>query len=164
MNEGDRVRVTGTVTEFNGETQLTVNAASGIQVVQAGALSAAEVKAQAVDVTLPTAGVVGTGTTAQPDLERYEGMLVRFPQTLTISEQFNLDRFNEIRLAAGGRPETFTNAFEPNSAAYAAYLAQTAARSITYDDGSNARTCRSRTSTASDRPIPPPPHRGWATP
>jgi predicted extracellular nuclease/2',3'-cyclic-nucleotide 2'-phosphodiesterase (5'-nucleotidase family) len=139
VTEGDRVRVTGTVTEFNGETQLTVNAASGIQVVQAGALSAAEVKAQAVDVSLPAAGVLGTGTTAQPDLERYEGMLVRFPQTLTISEQFNLDRFNEIRLAAGGRPETYTNAFEPNAAAYAAYLAQTAARSITYDDGSNSQ-------------------------
>ncbi|WP_425324427.1 ExeM/NucH family extracellular endonuclease [Methylobacterium frigidaeris] len=137
--EGDRVRVTGTVTEFNGETQLTVNAASGIQVVQAGALSAAEVKAQAVDVGLPAAGTVGTGATAQPDLERYEGMLVRFPQALSISEQFNLDRFNEIRLAAGGRPETFTNAFEPNAADYAAYLAQTAARSITYDDGLNAQ-------------------------
>jgi predicted extracellular nuclease/2',3'-cyclic-nucleotide 2'-phosphodiesterase (5'-nucleotidase family) len=139
VNEGDRVRVTGTVTEFNGETQLTVNAASGIQVVQAGALSAAEVKAQAVDVTLPAAGTVGTGTTAQPDLERYEGMLVRFPQTLTISEQFNLDRFNEIRLAAGARPETFTNESEPNAQAYAAYLAQTAARSITYDDGLNTQ-------------------------
>ncbi|KMO39732.1 5'-nucleotidase [Methylobacterium variabile] len=139
VNEGDRVRVTGTVTEFNGETQVTVNAASGIQVVQAGALSAAEVKAQAVDVTLTAAGVVGTGTTAQPDLERYEGMLVRLPQTLSITEQFNLDRFNEIRLAAGGRPETFTNAFEPNAANYAAYLAQTAARSITYDDGQNSQ-------------------------
>ncbi|MGE7416082.1 ExeM/NucH family extracellular endonuclease, partial [Methylobacterium tarhaniae] len=139
VNEGDRVRVTGTVTEFNGETQLTVNAASGIQVVQAGALSAAEVTAQAVDVSLPAAGTIGTGTTAQPDLERYEGMLVRFPQTLSISEQFNLDRFNEIRLAAGGRPETFTNAFEPDAQGYAAYLAQNAARTITYDDGSNAQ-------------------------
>ncbi|WP_163535940.1 hypothetical protein, partial [Klebsiella pneumoniae] len=39
--EGDRVRVTGVVTEFNGETQITVTGASAIQVVQAGALSAA---------------------------------------------------------------------------------------------------------------------------
>ncbi|GBU17798.1 MULTISPECIES: ExeM/NucH family extracellular endonuclease [Methylobacterium] len=137
--EGDRVRVTGVVTEFNGETQITVTGASAIQVVQAGALSAAQVKASAVTVELPAAGVVGTGVTAQPDLERYEGMLVRLPQTLTITEQFNLDRFNEIRLAAGGRPETFTNANEPNAAAYAAYLAETAARSITYDDGLNSQ-------------------------
>ena len=31
-------------------------------------------------------------------------MLVRLPETLTITEQFNLDRFNEIKLAAGERP------------------------------------------------------------
>ena len=137
--EGDRVRVTGTVAEFNGETQITVRNAAAIQVVTPGALTPEQVKASAVAVELPAAGTIGTGTTAQPDLERYEGMLVRFPQTLTITEQFNLDRFNEIRLAAGGRPETFTNAFEPNAAAYAAYLAQTAARTITYDDGQNAQ-------------------------
>ncbi|CAO4137061.1 ExeM/NucH family extracellular endonuclease [Methylorubrum extorquens] len=139
VNEGDRVRVTGTVTEFNGETQISVSNAAAIQVVRAGALTPAEVKASAVTVVLPTAGVIGTGATAQPDLERYEGMLVRFAQTLSVTEQFNLDRFNEIRLAAGGRTETFTNAFEPNAAAYAAYLAQTAARSITYDDGLNTQ-------------------------
>lgn len=139
LNEGDRVRVTATVTEFNGETQLTVRDAAAIQVVTPGALTPAQVKASAVAVDLPATGTIGTGTTAQPDLERYEGMLVRIPQTLSITEQFNLDRFNEIRLAAGGRPETFTNEFEPNSAAYAAYLAQTAARSITYDDGQNTQ-------------------------
>lgn len=137
--EGDRVRVTGTVTEFNGETQIAVRDAGAIQVVTPRALTPEQVKASAVAVELPAAATIGTGTTAQPDLERYEGMLVRFPQTLSITEQFNLDRFNEIRLAAGGRPETFTNEFEPNTAAYAAYLAQTAARSITYDDGQNAQ-------------------------
>ncbi|MER2269174.1 ExeM/NucH family extracellular endonuclease [Methylobacterium oxalidis] len=137
--EGDRVRVTGTVTEFNGETQITVTAVSGIQMMQAGALTAAQVKAQAVAVQLPAAGTVGTGATAQPNLEAYEGMLVTLPQTLTITEQFNLDRFNEIRLAAGGRVETFTNAYEPDAAAYAAYLAQSAARSIVYDDGLNSQ-------------------------
>ncbi|AWI86988.1 nuclease [Methylobacterium sp. DM1] len=137
--EGDRVRVTGTVAEFNGEKQITVRNAAAIQVVTPGALTPEQVKASAVAVELPAAGTIGTGTTAQPDLERYEGMLVRFPQTLSITEQFNLDRFNEIRLAVGGRTETFSNEFEPNTAAYAAYLAQTAARTITYDDGQNAQ-------------------------
>ncbi|WP_244475643.1 ExeM/NucH family extracellular endonuclease [Methylobacterium sp. Leaf466] len=137
--EGDRVRITGTVTEFNGETQITVASAAGIAVVQAGALSAAEVKASAATVTLPAAGTIGTGTTQQPDLEAYEGMLVTLPQTLTITEQFNLDRFNEVRLAAGGRIETYTNAFEPDAAGYAAYLAASAARSIVYDDGLNTQ-------------------------
>ena len=139
LQEGDRVRVTGTVGEFGGETQITVADAAQIQVVQAGAVSAAALKAAATLVDLPAAATIGTGTTAQPDLERYEGMLVKVAQTLTITEQFNLDRFNEIRLAAGGRPETFTNEFEPNTAAYAAYLTQVAARSITYDDGLNVQ-------------------------
>ncbi|MFF8802830.1 MULTISPECIES: ExeM/NucH family extracellular endonuclease [unclassified Methylobacterium] len=139
LQEGDRVRITGTVGEFSGETQITVTDASQIQIVQAGAISAAALKAAAAPVDLPAGATIGTGTTAQPDLERYEGMLVRFGQALTITEQFNLDRFNEIRLAAGGRPETFTNAFEPDGAAYAAYLAQVAARSITYDDGLNVQ-------------------------
>ena len=139
VQEGDRVRITGVVTEFAGETQVTVASAAGIQVVQAGAVSAADLKAAATIVDLPAAATIGTGTTAQPDLERYEGMLVKLGQTLTVTEQFNLDRFNEIRLAAGERPETFTNAFEPNAANYAAYLAQVAARSITYDDGLNVQ-------------------------
>ena len=137
--EGDRVRITATVSEFGGETQVTVASAADIQVVQAGALSVAQVKASAAIVTLPTSGTIGTGTTAQPDLEAYEGMLVTLPQTLTITEQFNLDRFNEVRLAAGGRIETFTNEFEPNAANYSAYLAQSGARSIVYDDGLNTQ-------------------------
>ncbi|WP_264048154.1 ExeM/NucH family extracellular endonuclease [Methylobacterium flocculans] len=139
VQEGDRVRITGVVGEFSGETQISVTDAAGLQIVQAGAVSAAALKASAASVDLPAAATIGTGTTAQPDLERYEGMLVKLGQTLTVTEQFNLDRFNEIRLAAGARPETFTNEFEPDSANYAAYLAQVAARSITYDDGLNVQ-------------------------
>lgn len=132
---GDHVRVTGTVSEYFGFTELT---AQSIQIVAAAEV--ADVRSLAVDVALPTASTtLSQNGIAQPDLERYEGMIVRLPQTLTISEQFNLDRFNEIRLAAGGRPETFTNAFEPGTAAYAAYLQQVGARSIVYDDGLNVQ-------------------------
>ena len=45
----------------------------------------------AVDVTMPFA------STTFP--EQYEGMLVRFPQTLVIAEYFNYDQFGEIVLA-----------------------------------------------------------------
>ena len=51
----------------------------------------------------------GTGSVAPTDVtmpfasttfpERYEGMLVRFPQSLVIAEYFNYDRFGEIVLA-----------------------------------------------------------------
>ena len=42
--------------------------------------------------------------------ERYEGMLVRFPQSLVIAEYFNYDRFGEIVLAQplAGEPRPFT--------------------------------------------------------
>ena len=55
--------------------------------------------------------------------ERYEGMLVRFPQSLVISEYFNYDRFGEIVLAqplAGEtRPFSGTAIDEPGAAANA---------------------------------------------
>ncbi|MFL9829139.1 ExeM/NucH family extracellular endonuclease, partial [Rhodoplanes sp. SY1] len=73
----------------------------------------------------------------QPDLEAYEGMLVTVPETLTITEQYNLDRFNEMKLVAGDRPETFTQIHDPDATAYQAYLQQLGARTITYDDGLN---------------------------
>ncbi|WP_198669059.1 ExeM/NucH family extracellular endonuclease [Elioraea thermophila] len=138
---GDRVRVTGTVEEFFGLTQLR---ASAITVVQAGAVEPADILSLAVPVTLPTAGVtLNQNGRFQPDLERFEGMLVRFPQTLTISEQFNLDRFNEIRLYAGEepgeRPFSFTQVNDPSVAGFEAHLRAVGARTITYDDGINAQ-------------------------
>ena len=112
---GDRVRVTATVGEFFGQTQLNAKA---IEVIEGDAV--ADVNTLAVDIDLPAAAVTKNQNGAfQPDLEAYEGMLVRFPETLTISEQFNLDRFNEIKLAAGERPVTFTHENEPDVAGYA---------------------------------------------
>src|SRR5262249_45687362 len=130
---GDRVRVTGTVSEFFGMTEIS---ATTVTLVQAGAV--VNVNTMAADVTLPAAGVTLNQNGAyQPDLEAYEGMLVRFPETLTISEQFNLDRFNEIKLSAGGRPQNYTNNNDPSVAGYDTFLQDVGRRKITYDDGLN---------------------------
>ena len=152
VNEGDRVRVTGMVTEFNGETQLSVTSAAAIQVVAAGAV--ADVDTLATVLNLPAAGTTGSVAGGfQPDLEAYEGMLVTIPQTLTVTEQFNLDRFNEIELYAGegdglggavdesaqNRPYQFTQTNDPDQAGYAAHLREVGARTITYDDGLNSQ-------------------------
>jgi predicted extracellular nuclease/2',3'-cyclic-nucleotide 2'-phosphodiesterase (5'-nucleotidase family) len=132
---GDRVRVTGSISEYFGLTELT---ASSISVVQAGAV--ADINTMATVIDLP-----GVGTTLsqdgdyQPDLEAYEGMLVTIPETLTITEQYNLDRFNEIKLVTGERPAQFTQENAPDAAAYQAYLAELGARTITYDDGLNTQ-------------------------
>ncbi len=132
---GDRVRVTATVDEFFGQTQLN---ATKIEVVAPGAV--ADVNALAVDIDLPTADTtLNQNGKAQPDLEAYEGMLVRVPETLTISEQFNLDRFNEIKLVAGERPVQFTHENEPDVAGNAAHQEEIGSRTITYDDGLNTQ-------------------------
>ncbi|WP_281414641.1 ExeM/NucH family extracellular endonuclease [Plastoroseomonas arctica] len=130
VNLGDRVQVTGVVGEAFGVTQITL---TSVSVVQAAAV--ADVRTLAVDVTLPEAGVTGAGT--NPDIERYEGMIVSFPQTLTITEMFDLDRFNEIRLVAGERPYQYTHDNAPNVAGNAQHLELIGSRTITYDDGEN---------------------------
>ena len=126
VNVGDVVRVTGAVAEFFGETQI---AATSVEKVGSGSVAA-------TNVTLPAADVlVGASGEYIPDLERYEGMLVTFPNTLTVTELFNLDRFGEIHLAAGGRPYVFTNMNEPDAAGLDAHLRDVGARSIMLDDG-----------------------------
>jgi predicted extracellular nuclease len=133
VNIGDKVRVTGTVTEFFGMTQL--SAITSVSVVSSGN----DMPTAAV-ISLPASGVTLNQNGAwQPDLEAYEGMLVTIPQTLTVTEQFNLDRFNEIKLVAGDRPVQFTQENAPDATAYQAYLQEVGARTITYDDGLNTQ-------------------------
>ncbi|MGP9814671.1 ExeM/NucH family extracellular endonuclease, partial [Rhodopseudomonas sp. NSM] len=135
VNVGDRVRVTGSVSEYFGLTELT---ATNIAVVEAGAVS--DISTMAVEIDLPSMGTtLSQDGDYQPDLEAYEGMLVTIPETLTITEQYNLDRFNEIKLVAGDRPAQFTQENAPDAAAYQAYLAELGARTITYDDGLNTQ-------------------------
>src|SRR5687768_3248205 len=75
VGEGDLISVTGTVTEFNGETQITVAGAADIQVLTPGAV--ADVADLAAVMNLPAPGTVGSVESGfQPDLEAFEGMLV----------------------------------------------------------------------------------------
>lgn len=139
VNEGDLVTVTGVVQEDFGLTRI---AASSVTVTQVAAV--ADVSTLAVDITLPGSDVSrAQDGDFQPDLEAYEGMLVRIPQTLTITEQFNLDRFNEIKLYAGetpgDRPAQFTHENAPDVAGNTAHLQDIGSRTITYDDGLNTQ-------------------------
>lgn len=133
---GDIVRVAGVVREQFGETQISTNAATGISIVTAGAYTAAQVEASfALDVTLPAAGTVTAGGRVLPDLEFAEGMLIRLPQPLTITEQFNLDRFGEFRVAQGPQATQFTQNNLPDVAKFQAHLQEIGARSLLVDDG-----------------------------
>ncbi len=119
---GQRVRVTGRVSEFGEQTQITANSTE--------VLDRPAVVIPKTSVTLPVASL--------GDLEAFEGMLVTFPQSLVISEYFNYDRFGELVLAAPpaglSRPYTPTSYVSPG--AEAQRVAELNARSrITLDDG-----------------------------
>jgi predicted extracellular nuclease len=128
---GDKVTITGTVSEYFGSTQVT---ATSVSIVEAGAV--ADVNTMAATVDLDGAGAVSDGNGGYvADLEAYEGMLINIPETLTVSEAFQMDRFGEIRLSAGGRPVQFTQENDPDAAGYAQHLQDVASDSIVYDDG-----------------------------
>ncbi len=122
VSVGQRVRVTGSVSEFGEQTQLS---ASSTEVLGGDPVSVPE-----TSITLPVGSLAG--------LEAFEGMLVRFPQPLVIAEYFNYDRFGELVLASPpadlSRPYTPTSYAEPGAEAQA--VAELNARSrITLDDG-----------------------------
>ncbi|MFC1852643.1 ExeM/NucH family extracellular endonuclease [candidate division CSSED10-310 bacterium] len=118
VSEGDLVRVHGKVSEYNGLTEL--NYVSAVTICDQNQA------APAVDVSLPF----------QSDtfLERYEGMLVTLPQTLTVTDTYNLGRYGEFVLS-NGRLFTPTNIVSPGSAA-AAQQAENDLNRILVDDGS----------------------------
>jgi predicted extracellular nuclease len=94
---GDVVRVEGEVDEFFGQTQLTN--------VSAVALCTSTAVASAAALSLPVAAI--------SDFESYEGMLVMFAQALSVTDHFNVHRFGEVLVSAGGRQFVPTNEFAP---------------------------------------------------
>lgn len=127
---GDLVEVTGLVDEFFGETQI---AAIAVSLQGTGSVAA-------TPVTLPLAAVVDNADGERiADLEQYEGMLVSFPQSLAVTELFNLDRFGELRLAEGGRLYQYTQGNVPDVGAFPAYVDEIASRNIMLDDGLNTQ-------------------------
>ena len=126
---GDRVRVTGRVNEYYGETQVR---ASNVSVTGSGRI-------EPTDVRLPTARLaVNADGDVVADLERFEGMLVRLPMTLTVDGLRDLERYGEVRLTTGERPLQFTQAAMPDADGYAAHRRSLAARTIRLDDGRRA--------------------------
>ncbi|HEX6099152.1 MAG TPA: ExeM/NucH family extracellular endonuclease [Thermoanaerobaculia bacterium] len=126
--EGQRVRVTGTVSEFNNMTQITASTAPSIVVTNAGN-NLAQVTPATID--LPVVGVV------DDFYERREGMLVTFTDTLSVAEYFELFRFGHIELFEGGRPRQFTEDNLPSVAGYAAHLDNLDRRRVVLDDDDN---------------------------
>jgi uncharacterized protein len=114
---GDVVRVTGQVSEFQDQTQIS---SSSLVTCGTGPSVAP------VDVVLPFASATY--------LERYEGMLVRLPQTLTVTEHFQLGRFGQVVMSSGGRLVQPTQVAMPGGAALARQAQNDRNRIIVDDD------------------------------
>jgi predicted extracellular nuclease len=118
---GDHVRVTGAVSEFNGLTEISTGT-----VLVCGPADAPT----PATITLPAASI--------DDLEAFEGMSIVIPQSLTIAEYFNFDRFNEIVLTTDRQFQP-TGVFEPGSPEAAALADANRRSRIVLDDGRSSQ-------------------------
>ena len=116
---GQLVRVTGTAGEFQGQTQIAARA-----IVRCGSAP----PPPPVDIVLPLASADA--------LEPLEGMLVRLPQTLVVTENRHLGRFGELTLSSSGRLPQPTDVATPGAPAAAVSAAHALDR-IVLDDESN---------------------------
>jgi uncharacterized repeat protein (TIGR01451 family) len=126
--EGQRVRVTGSASEFFNMTEITASTAPAVVVTEAGN-HLAEVTPTPID--LPVVGVINDFYEAR------EGMRVTFVDTLTVAEYFELFRFGHIELFEGGRPRQFTEMSPPSVAGNAAHLDNLDRRRVILDDTDN---------------------------
>ncbi len=117
---GQVVRVSGTASEFQAQTQVS---ASNIQSCGEAATVAP------VDVNLPFPST--------DYLERFEGMLVRMPQTLYVTEHFQLGRFGQVVMSSGDRLRQPTHLALPGAPALAIQAANNLNRIIVDDELNN---------------------------
>ena len=112
---------TGAVSQANPLTEL--SSVTAVSIVSSG-----NQLPQPVDVSLATLA-------SQFDMERYEGMLVRITDPLTVTQTNFVGSWGQLTVAAGGRTLTPTNVLRPGAAAQALLVANLA-RSVVLDDGS----------------------------
>ncbi|GIM93446.1 ExeM/NucH family extracellular endonuclease [Paractinoplanes toevensis] len=118
---GDKVRVTGAVSEYNGLTELSIAARTDLQVCAHNAALPAP-----VPLTLPLAADAR---------ESVEGMLVAPAGAYTVSDTYYANLYGEIVLAAGSKPARIpTDIARPGSAEALAQKAANANARVLLDD------------------------------
>ncbi len=120
---GDVVRVTGTVAEYQGQTEFSPVSS----VTKCGSTS----PLAPTTVHLPEAH--------NGDLERYEGMLVSIPEQLTVDQNYFQGRYGQVTLSSSGRLYNHTNSLAPGSPEAILQADLNARRLLVLDDGSSAQ-------------------------
>jgi uncharacterized protein len=122
---GERIRITANVVEFAGFTGnpsvTQLSSPSGLTRLGTGSVTP-------TPISLPE--------TTEGDLERYEGMLVRITNALSVSQNFFQGRYGQVSLAAQGRLIKPTQLFRPGTPQAMAQAEENARRRIVLDDGS----------------------------
>jgi len=128
---GDRVTVSAKVQEYSVSTSAASQANPLTELSSVSAISIVSTGnqlPQPVDVSL-------AALASQSDMERYEGMLVRITDPLTVTQTNFVGSWGQLTVAAGGRTLTPTNVLRPGPAALALQQANLA-RSVVLDDSS----------------------------
>ena len=123
---GDRVAVTGEALDFFDNSQIDIRAGA-VEVESSGNRLPSPTR-----LSLPASGSLR----AEYTFEDVESMLVTFPQTLVVSEYFQLGRFGQVVLSPS-RPYQFTHRNVPSASGYAAFLADLDTKRIILDDDNN---------------------------
>jgi uncharacterized repeat protein (TIGR01451 family) len=126
--EGQRVQVTGSVSEFFNATEITASTAGSVVVTNAGNNIGLVTPAP---IDLPVVGVINDFYEAR------EGMRVTFVDSLSVSEYFEMARYGQIELFEGGRPRQFTEANAPSVAGFATHIDNLNRRRVILDDTNN---------------------------
>ncbi|WP_237221410.1 ExeM/NucH family extracellular endonuclease [Rothia nasimurium] len=131
VSVGDYVEVTGKVSEYFDQTQLTVSTADSLTVL-------------AVPFT-PVTPVQGALPENPHVRESLEGMLLQPTGDITVTDNYNTNRYGEIGLVNGTTPlRTATDVVAPGPEAYA-YEAANAQKVILLDDGATIDYTRAGT-------------------
>jgi 5'-nucleotidase len=121
---GDLVQVTGPVSEYQGLTELTVNAAADLTVLD-----------QEYAPVLPVTAAWPADDAVR---ETLESMLYLPSDGFTVSNTYSTNQYGEVGLALGDEPLVQpTEVGAPGSAEYAAAVADAAARAVVLDDGAS---------------------------
>ncbi len=121
VNLGDTVRVQGDVTEYSGLTELTNP--TTVQVCGSGS------GVTPASIAFPLVSI--------DNLEAFEGMAVTFPQTLTVSQNYDLGRYGSVDLSLGRLMQP-TQVITPGASALSLQDLNDRSR-IILDDGSTVQ-------------------------
>jgi hypothetical protein len=137
VSVGDKVRVTGAASEFFDMSQLSATTAGSVSVISSGNPLPTTASVQLPVTGVPTGNLAAARIVINAYFETFEGMLVTFPDTLSVREYFELARYGQVILSEGGRPRQFTDANMPDPTGFINHQIDLASRTIILDDTDN---------------------------